>query len=149
MKARTVIPRMENKFRNSFNAVSERLFRVSQQLQADPAAGHKLLQPPAHLQQAGLLLQEALQPLGHDDAGEAGPDLLQGDKHAARARLSTVLRRVARVPPCSSSWFTRKSVARQLALQSDRTLYKNGARRYSSREGGIFVIALTEDSIGI
>ena len=39
-------------------------------------------------------------------------------------------------------------MARQLALQSDRTLNKNGTRRYSRREGGIIVVALTEDSIG-
>ena len=85
---------------------------------------------------------------GHDDTGEAGPELLHDDKHAARARLSTVLRRAARVPPCSSSWFTRKSVARQLALQSDRILYKNGAWQYSRREGGNIVVALTEGCIG-
>ena len=46
-----------------------------------PAAGHDLLDPPTHLQHAGLL-QEAIQSLGHDDGGEAGPELLQGGEYA-------------------------------------------------------------------
>ena len=61
----------------------------------------------------------------------------------ARARLLTVLRRVAaRVAACSSTWTTRESVAWQIALQSERTLVKSGARRYSRRRGGAAVSPL-------
>ena len=101
-----------------------------------------LLDPPTHLQHA-VLLQEPIQSLGHDDGGEAGPELLHGGKHAverlkrpglwgARCKGLPVDRvahgvwgMVARVLACSSTW---ESVARQIALQSDRTLLKNGAR---------------------